>query len=152
VAFFNFLNPVFDALFQPLLAFGPFWFVLILSTVLSLVIVVVYKYATDQDLMKRLKSEMDELRAEMKTLRDDKEKMIQVNQRFMQTNMKYIMQSFKASLFTILPIILIYAYLNGAIAFEPIVPNEEFSVSLFFDEGVAGNVFGSISFHFNRDV
>lgn len=141
MGFFDFLTPALDSVFRPVLhALGPTWFVVVVSACLSFLIVIVYRFATDQNLMKRLKTEIKELQAELKTLKNDKDKMMEVNKRMAETNMKYFMQSMKSSIYTLLPIILIYAYLNSVIAFEPIMPGEDFSVTLSFDEVLAGNV------------
>jgi uncharacterized membrane protein (DUF106 family) len=138
MGFFSFLDPVLETLFGPLLSISPFWFVLIISAGLSLLIVLIYKFTTNQQLMKRLKDEIKELQKELKTLKGHPEKMMEVNKRMMETNMKYMMQSFKATFFTFIPIIIIYTFLSGAIAFDPILPGQEFSVTVSFAEGKEG--------------
>ena len=72
---------------------------------ITLLITLIYKFTTDQDLMKQLKAELKELQAEMKALKSEPEKAMEVQKRAMQTNMKYMMQSMKATLFTFIPII-----------------------------------------------
>jgi uncharacterized membrane protein (DUF106 family) len=128
-----------DPIFNPLLALGPFWALFIMSFIIALVIVVIYKYTTDQNLMKQLKGELKEIQAEMKTLKNEPEKAMAVQKRAMQTNMKYMMQSFRSTLFTFIPIILIFGWMNGHLAFVPIGAGEEFSVSAFFDKGIEGD-------------
>ncbi|MBD3318594.1 DUF106 domain-containing protein [Candidatus Woesearchaeota archaeon] len=144
MGFFSFLDPIFDTIFGPLLVLDPFYFVLIVSAVLSLFIVIIYKYTTNQSLMKALKQEIKELQAEMKALKGHPDKMMEVNKRMMATNSKYMMQSLKASLFTLLPIIIIYAYLSGVIAYDPIMPGQEFSMSVVLEEGVVADVETSV--------
>lgn len=141
MGFFDFLNGPLDTVFRPIInSVDPFWFVLGVSVILALMIVVVYKFATNQNLMKQLKTEIKELQKQMKTLKDQPDKMMEVQKRMMKTNTKYMMQSFKASFITLIPIFIIYAYLNGAIAFDPINPMQEFSVSVMFEDGVFGNI------------
>jgi len=131
MAFNDLLNPILG----PLLSLPPLLAILIISLLISLFIVLIYKKLTDQDLMKRLKTEIKELQAEMKTLKNKPEKMMQVQKKAMETNTKYMMQSFKPTLFTMLPIILIFGWLNAHMAFLPIVQGEEFSVTIEFEDG-----------------
>lgn len=131
---FSFLDPVMNAIFGPLLSLRPFYAVLILSAFVTFLITVIYKYTTDQNLMKQLKEEQKELQKEMKALKDQPDKVMQVQKRAMQTNMKYMMQSMKSTLFTFIPIILIFGWANAHYAFTPILPNEEFIVTATFEE------------------
>ncbi|MBU0471434.1 MAG: DUF106 domain-containing protein [Nanoarchaeota archaeon] len=68
--FENLLNPI----FKPLLSLGFFWAILIISFVLTFLITMVYKYTTDQELMKRLKKEMKEMQKELKKLSSNPQK------------------------------------------------------------------------------
>ncbi len=58
-----------DPIFSPLLNLPTLLAITLLSFLISLIITLIYKFATDQDLMKRLKEEMKELQKEMKDLR-----------------------------------------------------------------------------------
>ena len=53
----------------------------------------------------------------MKTLRSDPDKMMVVQRKAMETNMKYMMQSMRPTLFTLIPIIVIFGWLNATLAF-----------------------------------
>ena len=63
MVFENILNPI----FFPLLSLPTLWAVIILSFLISLIITIIYKYTTDQNLMKQLKEEMKEFQKEMGT-------------------------------------------------------------------------------------
>jgi uncharacterized membrane protein (DUF106 family) len=54
--------------------------------------------------------------------------------------MKYMMSSFKSTLYTFIPIIIIFAWLNSHIAYQPLLPNQEFTVTATFGEGAKGNM------------
>ncbi len=135
---FSFLDPVLDAIFGPLLSLPPTLGLLILSFAVAILTTLVYKYTTNQDLMKQLKDEIKALQAELKQLRDKPEQMMQVQKKAMETNMKYTMQSMRSTLFTILPLILIFGWLQGHLAYDPILPGQEFSASVHVAEGVRG--------------
>ena len=126
--FENLLNP----LLNPLLQIHPLFSLIILSFFISLIITLVYKAMTDQDLMKQLKAEMKEFQKEMKELKDHPEKMMSVQKKAMQTNMKYMGLSMKPTLVTFIPIIIIFGWMHSHLAYEPILPGQEFIVTANF--------------------
>lgn len=134
----TFLDTILNPVLGPLLGLGPFWAVLILSLVISLIIVLVYKYFTDQKEMKRLKEQQKEFQKRMKELKHDPSAMMSVQKEAMQANFQYMKHSFKATLITMLPILLIFGWMNAHLAFEPIFPGEPYSLSATFAEGVTG--------------
>jgi len=131
-----FLDPVLN----PLLKLPILWAIILLSFIIALIISVIYKYTTNQDLMKRLKEEMKEFQKQMKELRQDPQKMMAVQKKAMETNMKYMMQSMKSTLFTFIPIIIIFGWMNAHLAYEPIKPGQDFTTTVNFNEGVKGNI------------
>jgi uncharacterized membrane protein (DUF106 family) len=133
-------NSLLDPVFMPLLGLHPVLSICIIAFVISLLIVIVYKKFTDQDLMKRLKAEIKELQTEMKTLKDQPDQMMKVQKRAMETNMKYMMKSFKPTLITFLPIIIIFGWLNAHLAFVPLVVGEDFSLTVEVVEGLTGEM------------
>ena len=126
---FAFLDPV----FSPILALPPFWGLLFISGILSLLLTLAYKYTTNQTLMKQLKDEIAALQKELKELRNDPEKALHVQKKAMESNMKYMMESLKPTLVTFIPIILIFGWLAGHYGFEPIRPGTEFTVTSRLD-------------------
>ncbi len=140
MGFFDFLNPLMNFIFGPLLYLPPLLAVVLISFLLSLLITVVYKYTTDQNLMKQMKTEMKELQTQMKTMQQHPEKMKEAQGKFMQINGKFMMESMKPTLFYFIPIILIFGWLNANMAFEPLMPGQEFTATLALDSGVSGNI------------
>ena len=132
----SFLDPVFG----PLLQLPLFWAILILSFAVSLLITIIYKFTTNQSLMKQLKDELKEFQKEMKELKHDPSKMMAVQKKAMQTNMKYMMHSMRSTLITFLPIIFIFGWMQANLAYQPILPGEEFTAALNFQQNTAGNV------------
>ena len=131
---------VFDALldpiFSPLLKMNSLLAIGIISFLIAIVITVIYKYVTDQDLMKRLKTEMKEFQKQTKELKAHPEKAMAVQKKAMETNMKYMMHSMKPTLFTMLPIILIFGWLNAHMAYHPLLPCREFTATVNFSAKV----------------
>ena len=134
--FENLLNPVFD----PLLSLPMIWVVVIMAFIITLLITFIYKFTTNQDLMKDLKAELKEFQKEMKELRSEPQKMMAVQKKSMQTNMKYMSHSMRSMLFTFIPIILIFGWMNSHLAYDPILPGQEFTTTISFYNGINGNV------------
>lgn len=133
-----FLDPVFNPLLQPLLNASPFWAIAILAFIISLIITLVYKFATNQEEMKRLKGEQKEYQKKMKELRSNPDQMMRVQKEAMAKNMEYMKHSFKATLITMLPILVIFSWMSAHLMYEPIYPEERFTVTAEFAEGIAG--------------
>ncbi len=133
-----FLDPIFNPVLQPLLNISPFLGILIVSLVISLITVLVYKYFTNQVEMKRLKEQQKEYQQRMKELRDNPSEMMKVQKEAMSKNFEYMKHSLRATLITMLPIILIFGWMTAHLAYEPIYPGETYSVSATFKEGVTG--------------
>jgi len=134
MVFESLLNPI----FLPFLKLPILWSVLILSFLISLIITLIYKYTTDQNLMKQLKGEMKEFQKQIKELRKEPERAMQIQKKSMKINMKYMMLSMKSTLYSFIPIILIFGWMNANFAFDPISPGVEFTTTVTFENNVEG--------------
>ena len=135
MAYYDFLNIILG----PLLNIPPLIAVIIMSLFISVIIILITKYTTDQVLMKRLKEEMKEHQKQIKELRGNPSKAMEMQKKAMDANMKYMMHSLKPTLITFIPIILIFGWMSANFAYQNIHPDQEFSVSMLFDEGAKGN-------------
>ena len=125
---------VFENIF--LLKIPSFWAILIISFVLTLVTTLVYKFTTDQKKMKKLKEEMKEYQKKIKALsKESPEKMMAMQQQALKGNTEYMKHSFRSTLYTIVPLLLIFGWLGSHLAFESILPDQPFKVSAYFAEG-----------------
>jgi len=132
----SFLDPILN----PLLKLPILWAVVIISFIIALIIIVIYKFTTNQNLMKQLKEEMKEFQKQMKELRQHPEKMMEVQKKSMKTNMKYMSHSMRSTLFTFIPIILIFGWMTAHLAYEPILPGQEFTTTAVFGKGTSGEI------------
>ena len=131
------IDTILDPVFMPLLNLGPFWALVIISFVLSLLMTVIYKLVTNQDEMKRLKDEMKEHQKQMK---ENPEKIGELQKKAMSANLEYMRHSFKPTLITFIPIILIFGWLGAHLAYEPISPGDEFVLRVMFAEPVENGI------------
>lgn len=136
IAYYDFLNII----FRPLLKLPLLWAVIILSLIVSLIIIIITKYTTDQALMKKLKDDIKEYQKQIKELRNEPAKAMELQKKAMELNMKYMMHSLKPTIITFIPIILIFGWMSSTFSYESLKPNQDFSVSVFLDKNINGEV------------
>ncbi len=88
--------------------------------------------------MKRLKDLQKEMQLKVKTLRDRPEEMMKVQKEAMKVNFEYMKHSFKPTLITMLPMILILGWMAGHLSYEQIYPGESYGVTAEFVKGISG--------------
>ena len=135
MAYYDFLNIV----FSPLLKLPVLWAIIILSLLISLIIIIITKYTTNQTLMKNLKEEIKNYQKQIKELKNEPSKAMELQKKSMEVNMKYMTHSLKPTLITFIPIILIFGWMSSTFAYESIKPQQEFSVTANFDKNAQGN-------------
>lgn len=86
--------------------------VIVVAFILTLLITLVYKFFTDQKVLKAIKGEVKELQQEMKKFRDNPEKMMQINKDIMSKNAIVMKSSFKPLIITLVPVLLIFSWLR----------------------------------------
>ncbi len=136
----SFLDPFLNNIFGFMLNWQPVYAIILLSFVISLVIVVIYKLMTNQKEMKQLKDDLSAHQKKMKELKHDPEKMMQVQKEAMSTNMKYMTKSMKPTFITFIPIILIFGWMQAHFAYEPLMPAQQFDLIVALEKAVEGNV------------
>ncbi len=134
MAYFDFLNIIFTPLFK----LSVLWAVILLSFIISLIIIIITKYTTDQALMKRLKDDIKEHQKQIKELKNEPARAMELQKKAMQLNMQYMMHSLRPTLITFIPIILIFGWMSTNFAYESIKPNKQFSVTVFFEKNTNG--------------
>jgi len=87
-----------------------------------------------------LKDEIKKMQTEMKQHKDDPKKVMKMQKKAMEKNMKYMMHSLKPTLFTFIPLIIIFSWLNTHMAFYPVQPGDVFTTEIEFYDAITGNV------------
>jgi len=93
-----------------------------ISAALAFGSTLVYKYATDQALVKAIREEVKKIQEEMKTNKDDPKKVAELQSKAMPLNLKLMSQSFKPMLITIVPFIIIFALLGRVYGDMIVIP------------------------------
>lgn len=133
-----FLDPIFNPVLIPLLNWNPFVGIIILTLVISLIVTIIYKYVTNQEQMKSMKEKQKEHQQKMKELKNNPEEMMKVQKEAMKLNLEFMKHSFKPTLITMIPLLLIFGWMTGHLAYEPIFPGETYSITAIFKEGLVG--------------
>lgn len=124
----------------PFLNMPPVLGIALICLILTFLINIVYKYTTNQKLMKELKDDLKKHQDQVKKNSKDPAKMMEIQKKMMDKNLDYMKHSFKSSLYTMIPILLIFGWLSAHFAYEPILPNQEFSVTAEFIKGSTGTM------------
>lgn len=117
MSFSQSITGFFNLTIGPFASWSPFSSLMIISFILTLATTLIYKYATDQKMMKSFKEETKKLQDEIKLLKNNPNKMIEKNKELMEKNMKMMSQSFKPLLYTFVPFAVIFFGLRNI--YEP---------------------------------
>lgn len=134
-----FLETVLNPVLNPLLPLGPFWVIIIVSLVVSLLTTIIYKYTTDQTALRSLKADLKRKQKKVSALKSEPDKAMKMQKEIMKLNGQYMKASFKSMLYTFLPILIFFGWLGANLAFAPLLPGVPFNVSAQFEDGVSGN-------------
>ncbi len=111
---------------KELIIANPTLSLVIISMAISFLLTISYKFLTNQKEMRRLKEEMKELQQEIKKYRSEPKKMMKIQNKLLTKNLEYSQYSMRANFMTMIPLLLIFAYLNNIYSYYPIKVNETF--------------------------
>src|SRR3989338_5522484 len=93
-------------------------FIIVISA-LTFISTLLYKYTTDQKTLKEIKDEQKLLQAEMKKYRDHPEKFMEYQKKSMELTMKILPMAMRPTVYTIVPIILLFNWFTDFFASNP---------------------------------
>ena len=123
---------------MPILNRSPLWGIILLTFLVSILSILAYKYLTNQVEMKHLKEKQKEFQERMKALKGNTEELMRIQKEAMKVNLDYMRHSFKATLFTLIPLLVIFGWMNGHLMYEPIYPGEKYSLTVEFNDDISG--------------
>jgi uncharacterized membrane protein (DUF106 family) len=130
-----------DPLLDWVLIFSPIVSIIIIGLMMSVLTTVIYKFASDQKKIKKLKDDMKVMQKKMKEIpKDQPEKMMELNSKIMKMQGPLMKESFKSMIYTIIPSLLVLAWMSANLAFFPLYPGQDFTITAEFNEGVIGDV------------
>lgn len=123
-----------------ILKMSPLLATLLVSLLITILITIVYKFATNQKQMKILKDDQKRLQKEMKDAKNNPKKLMDIQKIAMQKNLEYMKHSFKSTIYTIIPIFIIFGWMNSHMAFYGIAPNQPFNTTVSFQQDATGAI------------
>lgn len=137
---FNILDPILDNVLAPLLKLQPLIGIMIISLIITVIITLIYKYSTDQTLLKEIKQKQKGLQGEMKKHKNNPKKVMKLQKETMQLSMDMMKQSFKSMIFTFIPIIIIFGWVGTHFAYQPFEIGDEFNATLSIKKDASGEI------------
>lgn len=95
-----------------LLTWNITWGMLIIVAIISLIITIVQKYATDQETLREMKNEQKILQEEMKKFKDHPEKLMELQKKQFEFIPKTMKLSMRVLVYTGIPFILFFRWFN----------------------------------------
>jgi len=130
------LNPVLGWLFL----IPPWLAILFLSCVLALLGTLIQKWMTDQAKLRRLREDTKKnQKKHRELLKTDPEKALKLQQQMLPAQMEMMREGLKPLIVTMIPFLLIAIWMGSHFAFEPILPDEPFTIIVRFADGVSGD-------------
>lgn len=109
-----------------------FWSILIVSLIVTLLTTLIYKFATNQAELKRIREEMKKHQEEMKKhSKTNPKKAMEIQKKVMSLSGEQMKHSFSSMIYTFLPVILIFGWMSSSLAFAPILPNQDFNITVY---------------------
>jgi len=128
----------FESIYNSFLSLSYVLIILIVSIIITIITTLIYKYTTDQKKLKKNKEVIKELRDKMKKNKNNQKKMMEIQQEMMSKNMEMMKSSFKPMLYTFIPLILLFSWMTGTLAYEPLMPNQPFTITATLAETYTG--------------
>ncbi len=132
------LYGVYNIIFQPLLALGPYWAMAIFSVILAFTFSMFYKMLLDVERQQEIKDKINEYQEKMKEARedDDSEEASEHMKKTLELNQKMMMLNFKPMLATMFFVALIFPWFGAT--FSPAVELTEQEDNIYTGEFVYG--------------
>ncbi|HZX12304.1 MAG TPA: EMC3/TMCO1 family protein [Candidatus Nanoarchaeia archaeon] len=105
------LENLFNAAFGWAITISPLFAITFISGALTLLTTIIYKFATDQHLMKAIRDEIKALQQEMKKEKENPKRILELQKTMWQKNMESLKHNFKPMLITFLPVILVFQWM-----------------------------------------
>lgn len=106
----NIVSAILDPTAGALLNWDVTWGMIIIIFIISAIITLFQKYATDQETLKKLKKEQKEINKKSQELKHDPEKMMAVQKEMMPLMMKTMKLSMRPIIYTGIPLILFFRW------------------------------------------
>jgi hypothetical protein len=129
---------IFDLTLTPLQSLSPLWSLSLVSLAAGLLMLVVFRYASDQRCIRETKNAIKANLLELWLFREDPRIMLSSQGRILRLNGRYLKLALKPLLVGIIPMALILIHLEGWFGYRPLRPGEAAIVSVQLAPGETG--------------
>ena len=127
---------IFGALISLFKNIGPFWSLALFSLLLAILMLIIFRYTSDQQKIKEAKNKIRAYIFELSLFKDDIGIVLSAQKNIFIHNLRYIKYAFKPMLFMIIPVAVILLQLESWYGHRPLKPDESAIVSLKLKYGV----------------
>jgi uncharacterized membrane protein (DUF106 family) len=146
MSYFNlYLSRFFDLLFKPFQSFDPLWALLFFSLVTGIIMLLIFRYTSDQ---KRIKEAKDRIKAhllEIRIFKDDLRIQLSAQKDILRHNLTYMKYALKPMLFMIIPVVIILLQLDSWFGYRPLQPGQSAVVSVKLADNISAEALSNIS-------
>lgn len=125
---------LFGALLQPFRSLSPWWGMLVISLVTGLLMLLIFKYTSNQSAIRRTKDRIKAHLLEMRLYKDSLRVSFKAQAGILKANLRYMSHSLKPLLVMIVPVLLILIQLNFWFGYESPEPDEALVLKLKLKE------------------
>lgn len=118
------MTAIFDALLRPFAAFSPWCGIAFISVLTGVVMLAVYRYASNQRAIRRAKDRVRAHLLELRLYRDDVRVLLRAQRDILLANLAYLGQSLRPLAVMIIPLALTLVQLNAHYGYRPLRPGE----------------------------
>lgn len=133
------INLIFNTIFYPLKFFSPGWGLVIASLLTGVVMLIIFRYTSNQQKIKWAKDKVKGYILEIRLYRDSPKVIIRALGQILRYNGIYMRYALVPLLFVIIPVILILVNLNFRYNFIGFKPNDSALVKVCISDGVDAN-------------
>ena len=130
------MTAIFDVVLRPFAALSPWYGIAIVSLLTGVVMLVVYRYTSNQVAIRRAKDRIRAHLLEVRLYRDDVRVLLRAQKDILLTNLVYLGHSLRPLVVMIVPVVLILVQLNAHYGYRPLRPGESAIVSAKFSPAV----------------
>ena len=137
VIFNSILSTLFDSVLRPFHGVNPFWPLLVLSVLMGAVLLVVFRYTSNQRGIQETKNRIKAHLLEIRLFKDDLGILLSAQGMILKYNFRYFAYGLKPLLVIILPVAALLIQMEGWFGSRPLRPGESALVSVYLSGGIS---------------
>jgi len=134
------LTRLFDLFLAPFQSLHPFWSLLTISLPTAILMLVILRYASNQERIRETKNRIRAHLLEIRIYKDDFGVLFTAQKKILLNTLKYLKYLLKPMFFIIVPVAIITIQLEGWFGYRPLKTGESTIISLKLSDDNAGNL------------